>query len=363
VDTLFERWGDKFTRNHIEARVSEYVRDEVDPSFETAFRLVDGLAGEYESWSSEQLVPFPLENIALAEERVVLGPYVLSQLTQQRVDEMLGALRQNPPSDPDRAAGFAAYIDLIGEMLTPLRDMTVLEVRVVAYPSRAVELAEAVAEPVIDLLRVTAGALHNDQLNVTVGRIGDVRRGMRALVAISSDFKRAAMRAEAYGAMQQLTLGEDELDWLASSGAIDIAEIAHRRAAERTGYEGSLLLALHWLANAQGQPQRQNALLAVMTSIETLLKGRNTTTKEIAEGVAYVVGTDLVERRWYRDRVIKAYRLRGAVAHAGHRSVSRNDLSLAWRVGLAVFLSLLRRRDEFSTQAELLAWIEDQRLS
>jgi hypothetical protein len=76
-----------------------------------------------------------------------------------------------------------------------------------------------------------------------------------------------------------------------------------------------------------------------------------------------VIHDDPTQRRKTRELFRQLYGLRSDIAHEGQVRVSSADVVALANLVIGAMLSLVARRDEFATTADLKTWIDDRRLA
>jgi hypothetical protein len=83
----------------------------------------------------------------------------------------------------------------------------------------------------------------------------------------------------------------------------------------------------------------------------------------VAEGVAFLLATDLVTRKAVKSQVARLYGLRNKISHGSHGEILQEDLKRLSVLARDFIYQLVWFEEQFSTRAELAEWIETQRLS
>src|SRR5206468_2007053 len=111
-------------------------------------------------------------------------------------------------------------------------------------------------------------------------------------------------------------INENTIAALRDFGMLTLSEIRRKPALERSEFEDLLLQAVRWFGGAHRQRAPEDRLLNLTTAVETLLvpPGRSVT-RELTEGVAFVIGQDAASRRAIREQMTRLYRIRSAVTH------------------------------------------------
>ena len=68
-------------------------------------------------------------------------------------------------------------------------------------------------------------------------------------------------------------------------------------------------------------------------------------------------------RKVLKKRVQDLYSLRSAVSHGGRKEILESDVKELNKIVRMLIMIMIKRKDEFKSQKELLSWIEEQKLS
>src|SRR5262249_8827943 len=117
--------------------------------------------------------------------------------------------------------------------------------------------------------------------------------------------------------------------------------------------------------SAQTQFENENALLNLVTCLETFLKPAkdDPITATIAEGVAILTATGLEERKGRKHRAKAFYGMRSRLTHEGHGEILSSDMTELTGIACDLTVQMICRKDEFPTQEHLRNWIDDQKLT
>lgn len=131
-----------------------------------------------------------------------------------------------------------------------------------------------------------------------------------------------------------------------------------------TDFEMVLLRAIHWIANAHQQIEKENELLNLMTCLKAFLTPRDGSPirTAIADGVAIILGSNLESRKAIKKRLLSIYGKRSRTSHGGKEAVLAADIAYLRTATLHLTATMIKRKDEFPLQQALFDWLEDQRL-
>jgi hypothetical protein len=234
------------------------------------------------------------------------------------------------------------------------------EVKVVAEPERAEEIALAETRRVIDLLRFSLLLLDREKDKKVIGLQGEACEDTRATISIKSD--ETGVNYMGSVVFHPFPLTRQTVEAMREIGVFVLSDLLRKK--ELTEFEEVILRAVHWLASAQAQFENENALLNLVTCLETFLKPAkdDPITATIAEGVAILTATGLEERKRRKNRVKAFYGMRSRLTHEGHWEILSSGLAELTGIARDLTVQMIRRKDEFPTQEALRNWIDDQKL-
>lgn len=357
-------WGRKFSETYLRGRLRDAFHQVVtagDPA--PAAEAVRRLAAEFDGLTEGRTVLVPLAGLAMEMDELAIGNVLLRNVTGAAAARLTGRLRaismrRVGPSAAEKEAEFD-WVDR--QFLSRVAGHVCAEVRVVAEPIRAEEVAVEEARRAIDLLRLSALFLDRGGDRKVIGVQGEACEDPRVTVSVAADGSRFDYRGSVV--TQPFSLTDQVVGRMRGLGLFALADVMGN--AGRTEFEDVLLRAVHWLASAQAQAEPENALLNLVTCLETFLKPAKADpiTATIAEGVAILTAAGLDARKRRKARVKAFYGMRSRLTHEGDGAVLQADLAELTGIALDLVVTMIRRRDEFRTQEDLRNWVEDQKLA
>ena len=317
---------------------------------ETVTPLVAELLNWVETYSSRTTVYIPLVGVEMQGIKTVkLGPVTLVTMDEGEIARARSELAA-PTVDTDLAA------------LQELSGFVCAKMSVVADMTNAKLLAQAECDRIIDLLRYFIPWIYPRSLRVMTGVQGNISHGARSRVILmvsSTGFVGGSWQAT--GPLDTLRLTPKTLGQMIDVGVFSLAGLWEKPT--RTPFEETLLDAVHWYANAQTELALEYEFLSLIICLETLFtRGpQEPVTVAVAEGVAFVLGSNRDTRMEFRDKMRSLYDTRSKIAHGGGASISKEDVEDLRDITAYVLLQLIRRREEFHDRQKLFAWLEEQK--
>ncbi len=294
----------------------------------------------------------PIFGIAMTSDSWKIGKIELGHVTPQVLDRWFGQL------DPS-----------IANMIYGCLQVGVYAIsHVEAEATKAKEMAFEETRRAIDLLRFSV-TLRPDTAH------GKVMIALEEEINLKPDNRLISIIPVDLSSFQVHWRNDSEnhADWLITPELIQDLEgrgigrlslLLRKPYSEVSDFEKSLLRSIHWFADCQFQFERENKLLSLITSIETLLTPRdgNPIGTAIAEAVALICATDLKDRKRVKSRVKELYKQRSAVSHGGHKAAMDSDLAELLALVQKLVLWMIGRLGQFKSTKDLFEWIEDQKL-
>jgi hypothetical protein len=336
-----------------------------EPTIERARRLFDAMVADYEAFSDRQIVWYPIENLRLTVGRVSIGDMTLFELDEDAIEDagrrlshvLAGSLNDEKTNE----AMMKIYRERWG---VHLRGSTIAEIPVIARKEIAKERARERYDEVVDFLNAAGTLVTPWNARVRVGAPGEVGKGLETVLVISEPPEAFSMPSSHVGPWYPLDMNEKVMQTLKEKGFWEYTNVLATRASERTTFEDALMLALHWYADCAREPKPATQLLSLTIAAETLFpRERGAIGLHCAECVAFVIHDDPTQRRKTRELFRQLYGLRSDIAHEGQVRVSSADVVALANLVIGAMLSLVARRDEFATTADLETWIDDRRLA
>jgi hypothetical protein len=232
--------------------------------------------------------------------------------------------------------------------------------RVVAEPSRAIELAEQETQRALDLLRYSIPVLHRNEDRVRIDLSSQVPFGYQPAITLSSAgyLKNRQLRNSNY------EISAKSLEALEKIRVFELSDILKKPYKDVNEFEKLLLRGIHWFARSQTQVEVENEFLNLTTCLEVFFtsEGGDPISNSIAEGVAFTLGKELAERKRLKRRVKKLYGLRSKVSHGGHSSILARDIIDLKSIAMSLLVKMVEWSKDFSSQKDLVNWIEEQKL-
>jgi hypothetical protein len=347
-------WGDKVSENHAGNRMVELIRtllDDPEPTHRSTH--FTEFFSSFPGAIKQQTVFIPIFGIAMETPSWDLGKIQLVNVAKQALDRFFS---QTHPFVADQLKvglthGVYAYHEVEAE------------------PERAKEISFEETRRVIDLLRflVILKPRHaRGRTLIALEEEINLKPANRLITILPQDLRSVQIHWRSDSL--------DHADWLltpefiaeADKGPIGkLSAILKKPYSDVTDYEKGVLRAVHWLANYQFQFERENKLLSLITSLETLFTPRdnNPIGTAIAEAVALVSSEELSERKRVKGRVRELYRHRSAVSHGGHKAVSDADLRELLKITKHAVLWSIDQTEKFKSTRNLFDWLEDRKLS
>jgi hypothetical protein len=363
-DQLYSKWSDKFSAKYIEGKVASMLLEAAQQRGTAPVEVgIRSLVAEYEAFDTEYQVILPLVGVLIGKTPIHLGRATLrgyddavsGELTE-RCRRIIQANPMYPPEWKDKS-----FQELDKRFLTEIRGSVCSEVVATAEPIRAREIALEETHLALDLLRYAILFLFDKERPRAVGVLGEVSEDNRVAVAIRTDNRGTSYNIERTNF--PLELDDSAIERMRAIGVFALSDLIVKT--KKTDFEDVILRAVHWLASAQTQNENENALLNLVTCLETFFKAEAGTpiSATIAEGVAMLTASGLEERKRRKVRVSYFYGKRSKLTHEGDGKITNAELGELTLICRDLTLLMIRNRDKFEGHKEFRNWLEDQKLS
>lgn len=366
--TLRKRgWADKYSEKYLEGAFDQIIAGALaEGTVEGVGNSVDQLVAAYEAYSQERVVCVPLTGLRLPIGNVPIGRVVLKEMAGDVLQALESVLERIVAQKPSPEDVKPAILQHHREVLHTLKGKVCAEFHIVAEPQRALELAEHETRRVVELLRYAIPALDEYRLHPQVGLEGEaLTRAIRTAVVMSSEGTEYSYRQGLAGPYASLELNDANLEVMRRIGVFDVSELLQKPKCQLTDIERGIIRGVHWMADAVCQPQPENALLSLITCLETYLtrEGHDPISSSVAEGVAIALGRDLESRKKLKRKVKEFYRKRSTISHGGDSAVLKLELDALSEIVGSMTMWMIRHHNQWATRVQLLEWIEDQKLA
>ena len=357
-----DRWADKYSEKHLRDKLYEVLRSAATSgSTDPLPGSVAALVAEYEAFDKELIVCIPIVGVHMGMDELQLGDVRLVKMTDEAFARLKERCRSIVMQTAHNVATRHQMVDhMETEYLSKFKGRVCAEVRVVAEWRRAEEIALDSVRRIVDLLRVAVLFGNETTHKIVLGLQGETCDETRAVIGIQTDEENLHWIGTVVFYALQLT--QAAVQQLTEQGLMTVVDLYQK--AKRSEFENLIISAVHWLASAQAQFENSNALLNLVTCLETFLKPAkdDPITATIAEGVAILTATELEERKRIKTRIKQFYGMRSKLTHEGSGDIDDATLRELTVIARELTVRMIRRVNEFSKQDDLRNWIEDQRL-
>jgi len=227
--------------------------------------------------------------------------------------------------------------------------------------ARAQELGRQAITEAIDILRFYR--LNPKFRNVSrnnIGISGQLHKGTSITLCFkkSEKPKHIAAQFEHTGFLYPFQIDASGLKAIRDDCFKILCEISKKRNGT-TDFEKRILSGVRFCALSIEDETLTNSLVNGVVSLEAfLLTGREPKAGTLAERVALIVGTNLLERNWLFDQMLELYKIRSEIVHAGYADIPQSSLRLLQVINYTCIIKLLKlsRKKKFNTVSDLINW-------
>lgn len=359
-----EVWRDKWSVQYIEKELLSILMSIQREGSSSAKELFERLASRVDDYAEERTVYVPISGLILEKESLAVGNVVFKRSSVHAKEQIVAKITEHHQRLAQEVKALFPLEAAQEVMIRPLKTETHAEYKVTAEPIRAAERAQDESRRAAEILTLACAARFpfSAQGNTAVSLQGETFL-QGPVVTVVSDENMTAFQSAPPSAMP-VTIDESSLRSLQAIGVLDLMLILSKPVRHLNEMERSLLRSVHWLATAQAQVQLENRLLNLITSIEVLLtpKDRSPISTSVSEGAALIMERTYQERKELKSFLGKMYGARSGVSHGGTKEVFESEVRQLRYVASQLILRVVKMRNKLETKADLLEWIERQRL-
>lgn len=362
-----ERWDKKFSEKYLDDSLQKLIARVLrEGKTDNVRYYFEELLDKFNNYSQEHAVYIPLDYIQMYEvDTLKIGRIFLERMTSSKIEELTTRMK-SIVERTRRTSEEKAFI--IQEYLLDvenLREKVCSELHIIAEPVRAREFAEEETRRVLDLLRYSIPALYRVDRNISISLQGEVSRGVRTGIILSTDSSSFKFDSRRVGSIGNFDLSKKHIEIMENVGVFELSKMLEKQIECLTDFEETILRGVYWFSNAQTQSERENKFLSLVTCLEIFLtpKDRDPIANSIAEGVAIILESSLDKRKCLKKRVKKLYGMRSAVSHGGRKEILDIDIMSLTCIAWLLTKQMVEWRDKFHDRESLLGWIEDRKLA
>lgn len=363
----------KFSEKHIERKLRSIIAKIIQSNEKEKYakKLLEDLINSLLRYDQEWIVLVPLSGLEVGLDSVKLGKITIFKMTQQRMEEFLTQFDKITLATKSTTEVKQEMIQMSHNILESLLGDACAKFHAIAEPERARERAEEETRRVLDILRYCIPFLYPSNRRVNVSLKGEKNRQLRWTPIVSYDKKSAFLRSQLIGPIAPFELNNKNIDEMRKIGVFKLFNILAKRKQQLSNFEEALLRSIHWFSNHLGQHEIENQFLNLVTCLETLLTPRDNDpiSTAIAEGIAILSITsgdnrdDMIKKRMdMKSRIKELYGKRSRISHGGSKQIFESEVRELRMIAKILIMEMIRRKDEFQSQKELLSWIEKQKL-
>jgi len=295
-----------------------------------------------------------------AEEPLQFGDSIrLFQMTDvefERLTNMFQAILETTKHTPEEKVILRAQMERdVGE----LKQWTCAEVSIVGDDKKAKDDAEELAEPMLDLLQMIAAIESPHAVSITAGIVATPRP---PLVIVEAKGTHATWH-RTYKHTHRVNVNTGVLTKLREQGFATLLDAVAKQPTSHSKYEAMLVNSMHWIADAQKQASPANSVTSYVTAFELFFATDGSPiTRDVSEGVAYVLGGTLEQRKYNRKLITSLYSRRSKVSHEGQRDVEDAEVFQLKLLSINFLARMSKLAWRFQNRDDVRSWIADLRL-
>jgi hypothetical protein len=201
-----------------------------------------------------------------------------------------------------------------------------------ADAKKALEYAEESAASLVDLLRYALSVVQAKGKGLPIGLQGEIARGHRTMLAITSDRSHFEIAKSALISYQPFKITKECVSLFEEAGIFDLARLLSRSHGSLTEIEELLKRCIRWFSLSQMQADSKSEFLSLVIILEVLLTPSDRgapISASIADGAAILIADSEGERKEIRRITKEIYNTRSDIVHGSLTSSAEIDTNLA----------------------------------
>ncbi|MES2721301.1 MAG: hypothetical protein V4624_10480 [Pseudomonadota bacterium] len=355
-----KQFSKKFSSKYIENKLKTVFAELLSNQECSLENKISDLGDELSSFDQKNIVFLKIEGIVLSacltigKVRFVPGDEYLIQ----NINDKSSTIIKTSKNDDGSKERLQKLIE--EQSRSEFQGGCVGVVEVNAEPIRAFEYAKEEVRRAIDLLRFSTKAIYPLSEDIRIGLKGDHPKTQRqGFIASETGFN---THGDSVGSIRPFKINEDAIRRMDEIGVFLVSDALSKK--QTNNLEEALIRAIHWFSVALTQNESSNAFLFLIVALESLFKTEkgNSIGGTVAESVAFIMADNLEGRKKLISIVRDYYGKRSGVAHGGNKSISDSDLFTLINIVGTTIMVVIERLREFSSQKELMDWIEEMKL-
>ncbi|HTW85400.1 MAG TPA: hypothetical protein VMD91_15125 [Candidatus Sulfotelmatobacter sp.] len=359
-------WRAKWSEKYLDSAESDLVGAAIDDPSEDAVLTATTRAVEcLEREAPKFTVVLPIARLFLGKMRLVFPDIKLHTITaarQRRIRSMFFRIVESTPHnkvEKERLRGE------IVEMTTLLLNQPCAEVIVRTDPDKAQAEAERRVAPILDFLQLASVVYEPPERGIRIRTGGDLLTKQPITLVIASD-ESSIHTMNRFLFDFRFEMNANRLASLKKSGFRAILDALAKSEEERTDFEKRMLTSMHWIADGSRQELLENKITSFITSIETFFTsdgGGNPLSRDLAEGSAMILSSNLKNRLMLSETIGELYRLRNKISHAGEKIENDKAERQLREISVNLLALIGKIPKKFNNIKEFRDWLKERRLS
>jgi len=364
IDKQSEAWADRYSKKHLQqifrGTLGQAYYEQLSEG--DAIELLRLAAISLDEPPHEWVAYYPVEGVFFAGElafanircfRMIDAEFEnLVKTYQDGIDSTIGS--------DERKAQLREVWD---RNVSQLCGLSCIEVRTSGGDDAFLrEAADRALERATDLLQLTIDVTGASPRTVLRGNLLPQAVPPRVMFRIDGE---AAQLYNDLKHTHRANLSSENLEKLCDKGFGPVLDALSEPHAKLSKIQQALLNSMHWIADSRRQANRENRITSAVTAIEIFFvtDGNAPIAREVSEGVAWILGDNLEQRKHLRKLMSDLYGRRSKVSHVGLRNIDEGEEREVYRVAVSVLVQMCRLSATFKTQEEIRNWLADCRLS
>lgn len=340
------------SRKAIETEIFVWVKERYSKNMPT---LIEFIIPRLEEKTTDLEIWIPIGQLQIQEE-VMIGRIFLKPINDEVINYW-----QNSFLRGEDNVGKAKYFE--DRLRRPLLGWTASVFHVLAEPIAAQEMALYETERALSMFRLFTPSAITPKLNSYIAIMGS--ENIETITTIGFEKgELISITKEKSDTLQRPIAIESSLIARARQSGLDIISSLLCKA-HLTKFEENILDSLMLYSNATKEKDLASKIIYILAALENMFLKNETESiqQNLAERIAIFSGKNLEERKKIIKNIRTIYSLRSAFLHHAHSIHDYDELEKFMQISYIVLISLVPLHAKYLSNQELIAEIDDVKLS
>jgi Apea-like HEPN len=375
------KWSEKYTESNTEKKLRELVSKAIEGKGNTFLEnMLQKMVDEYDSINQLASVFLPIDGISIMKD-LEFGEFTFrknSPELKERITRMFAKAVEKTSNTKKAKKIFKT--DVSKKLEQMFEHQVIAEFKVIAEASRAQEIALRKMRRTLDIIRTSIPLLYSSNFKIEVGIGGEVPPS--SFITFSVSNQSANINETLLSPDRAYELDKKSMKKMEDCGLLIALELFKMQDKDTVNpIQESYLQAIHWLANAQSQRERENKFLSLVTCLETFLAPEKDSglpiTNTVAESYVFLIfsGSDLKSaskksketpyelRKRVKKRIKELYDIRSKITHGGKVYLTEKDMNDLTVAAYTIMRHIFNNLSVYTSLVDVRRRVEELMLS